>query len=35
MKSILNTNKIEKDFDSKMLYVDDCINNAYEISKNG
>ena len=35
MKSILNVNKIEKDFDSEMLYIDACINNAYEILKNG
>jgi dTDP-4-dehydrorhamnose reductase len=35
MKSILNTDKIENDFDSQMLYVNNCIDNIYEIKQNG
>ena len=32
LQSILNTDKIENDFDSQMLYVNSCIDNIYEIT---
>ena len=35
MKSILNTDKIQNDFDTQMLYVNNCIDNIYEITQNG
>lgn len=35
MNSILDIKKIEEHFDSDMFYVNNCLNNIYEIFKNG